>query len=693
MKQFHFRLTLVLVLALYACNTKTPPVKDTDLPHIKQLFLKQKPPGRTPEIIAPGIVTTEEHFIGGITFSPDMKAMYTVKKGGKYEDFTPLVIRYEQNTWQEESVTDIKHSVFSKDGNIIYKGNQYKKRTASGWSDFKSLGTPFEDKFIMGISISDQKTIFFSHFNEPEIDGSIRYSRLIDGKYESSQKLGKQINNGKPLGHPYIAPDESYILWDAVREEGYGDSDLYISFKQENGSWGAAINLGAEINTEQSDSGPNVTPDGKYLTFSRGGYTVNEDGSFYVFTKPYWVSTQVIEDLRSKSGTSPEENDASAAEATPAEAAGLYRDIPALEPAFIDSSPADRKDGIPVGKLGVDAGNKDLIIKLAQEIADGQHDKINSLLIAHKGKLLFESYYSKGRIDLPHPQASTTKTYAAMALGRAIQLGYLSMADLHKPLIHFFDGLEADQFTEGVERITLRHALTMTTGIRISDEQREDFKQNPEEIQGRKHLQAILTQSAPISKQSQSFRYGRDGPNLVMQVLEAVVPGSAKDFIENELLLKMGISWEALHEKGITYYDWIMSTSGLPDGASGSTMKSRDMIKWGTLIANKGQWKGEQLVPEAFIDKATSMIIDTGDDDVFGGGKDVSNQGYGYFMWNADLKYGDQSYYSASAQGGGGQFIILIKALDLMIVSTASEWDEPTTLQMTAARILPAFVE
>jgi len=121
-------------------------------------------------------------------------------------------------------------------------------------------------------------------------------------------------------------------------------------------------------------------------------------------------------------------------------------------------------------------------------------------------------------------------------------------------------------------------------------------------------------------------------------------------------------------------------------------MTSRDMIKWGTLIADKGKWNGEQLIPEAFIKRTTSQIIDTGDDDIFGGGADVSNQGYGYFMWNADLKYGDKSYYSTSAQGGGGQFIILIEELDLLVVTTASEWDGPTTLQMTAERILPAFL-
>ena len=273
---------------------------DPDFLRLENPFFGQKPPVLTPEVIAPGIVTTEESFIGGVKFSPDMKEIYIAKKGGKYKDFTHLIIRYEDNKWQDESVSDLKFPVFSKDGTIIYKGNQYRERTESGWSEFKSMGAPFDDKFIMGISLSDKKAIFFSHFDAPDRDGVISYSRFIDGKYEPSQKLGKEINNGSPLAHPYIAPDESYLIWDAVREGGYGDSDLYISFRQNDGSWGAVINLGAHINTKQEEGGPRVTPDGKYLTFWRGGSRVKEDGSRDVFGNPYWVDAKIIENLRPK---------------------------------------------------------------------------------------------------------------------------------------------------------------------------------------------------------------------------------------------------------------------------------------------------------------------------------------------------------------------------------------------------------
>ena len=71
-----------------------------------------------------------------------------------------------------------------------------------------------------------------------------------------------------------------------------------------------------------------------------------------------------------------EENDDAAPEATAAEAALSFWDIPLLEKAFIDTAPVDTEDAIVVGELGVDGGNKDMIVKLAQEIADSEHGAI-----------------------------------------------------------------------------------------------------------------------------------------------------------------------------------------------------------------------------------------------------------------------------------------------------------------------------
>ena len=136
---------------------------------------------------------------------------------------------------------------------------------------------------------------------------------------------------------------------------------------------------------------------------------------------------------------STQENDNLAPEVSAADAKLSFRDMPHLKKAFIDTTPTAREDNISVGALGNSSGDKDMIVTLANEIANGKHGQFDSLLIAHKDKLVFESYYLRGRVNLPHHQMSATKSYVSLAIGRAIQLGYLTMADLDKPIVSFFE--------------------------------------------------------------------------------------------------------------------------------------------------------------------------------------------------------------------------------------------------------------
>ncbi len=127
----------------------------------------------------------------------------------------------------------------------------------------------------------------------PLVDNS--NSQLINGKREEPKPLNKEINAGKWTAHPFIAPDESYLIWDSERDGGYGGTDLYISYRQKDGSWGPAINMGDKVNSDKADFYASVTPDGKYILFNR---TVSK--------KPlnidiYWVDAQIIETLRPKS--------------------------------------------------------------------------------------------------------------------------------------------------------------------------------------------------------------------------------------------------------------------------------------------------------------------------------------------------------------------------------------------------------
>ena len=102
-----------------------------------------------------------------------------------------------------------------------------------------------------------------------------------------------EINTGTFLSHPFIAPDESYLLFDAEREDGFGESDIHISFKQKDGTWGNGINLGDKINTNAWEASASITPDGKYLFFSR-----NVGSDEFENVDIFWVDAQFMENLR-----------------------------------------------------------------------------------------------------------------------------------------------------------------------------------------------------------------------------------------------------------------------------------------------------------------------------------------------------------------------------------------------------------
>lgn len=298
MKKAYLILILVFALFINACNTKNQKSKGSNSPTIENPYLGQKPPGLIPEAFAPGIVSTEHYEYGGV-FTPDMKEFYFISNGGKYKKSRFVVFQYKKNQWVESVVSKrVGQPMFSSDGKTMHLGERYMERTKTGWSELKYLEAPFkntDDMFIMRLSASTNGTYYFDTYNKNNPNFPIRYSRLIDGSYEKPKALSKAINTGTQLNHPFIAPDETYLIWDAKREDGYGDSDIYISFRQLDGSWGAAINLGDKINTGAWEAAANVTPDGKYLFFNRNMGIDN-----YENVDIFWVDAQIIEILRPK---------------------------------------------------------------------------------------------------------------------------------------------------------------------------------------------------------------------------------------------------------------------------------------------------------------------------------------------------------------------------------------------------------
>lgn len=279
----HICIAVTLLLSMLTFSSKG--YSQDEFPVLEERYLGQKPPGLIPKLFAPGIVSTKEHRETEVLFLPDMRELSFTRSGGKYKEPTWLVMQHKDNHWSRKPIssTDIK---------------KYKERFSPSVSEMKNI-EPFKDIPIVGFSTSSKGTYYFYVLDLKDGSGHLSYSRLIDGKYEKPIKMSKAINRGKYIAHPFIAPDESYLMWDAEKDDE-NTPDIYISFRNKDGSWGKAINMGDTINTGAYEQRPKVTPDGKYLFFLRADKKVRKDGSSYWIGNPHWVNAQVIENLRLK---------------------------------------------------------------------------------------------------------------------------------------------------------------------------------------------------------------------------------------------------------------------------------------------------------------------------------------------------------------------------------------------------------
>jgi Tol biopolymer transport system component len=98
------------------------------------------------------------------------------------------------------------------------------------------------------------------------------------------------INDGSYIDGPFIARDESFLIFESDREGGAGSIDLYICFKDSNNNWSTPKNMGPKINSPAAERFAGLSPDGKYFFF----------GSNRSSTLPdlYWIDASVINELR-----------------------------------------------------------------------------------------------------------------------------------------------------------------------------------------------------------------------------------------------------------------------------------------------------------------------------------------------------------------------------------------------------------
>ena len=266
------------MLSIFMINSKS--YSQNEFPDLEGPYMGQKTPGMIAEPFASDIISTKGWEVGGV-FSQDMKEFYFTTDNGKGTPVTVLGFRQRNNIWT-------KYTEFERKGEILFSPDGKRMHMAEGYKD--RIGGDRKDWGVMRLSASAKGSyVFYDYKNKV-----IRISTFKEGKRQSPIAMGSMINTGKFTAHPFIASDESYIIWDSVRKGGYGGSDLYISFKQKDASWGAAINMGDKINSDKNDNGANVTSNGEYMFFNRRMDDTGDNIDIY------WVDAKIIEKLRPK---------------------------------------------------------------------------------------------------------------------------------------------------------------------------------------------------------------------------------------------------------------------------------------------------------------------------------------------------------------------------------------------------------
>jgi CubicO group peptidase (beta-lactamase class C family) len=339
--------------------------------------------------------------------------------------------------------------------------------------------------------------------------------------------------------------------------------------------------------------------------------------------------------------------------------------LPDLPEAYFSTSPQDLGDGLKVGKLDL-PGTKKAVKALISEDRAGKYSNLDSILLWKDGKLLFEMYSRRGRVDAPHYAMSITKTLTSVTLARAIQVGLLEMEDLDKPVISFIPEIDKSKIQPGVDTITLRDALYMKSGLRFPD---KNFTQNLGTGYPRqKYFQHLFEKTAPITPKSQEYKYTGTDPSLIMMIIDIKTRGTVQKFIANEVAGKFG-----------AIYCWDDQDCGIPKCGAGSSFTSRSLLKIGSAIIQGGKYNGEQLLSTEYV----KLIMDR-----------RKGEGYFYYFHNRRKKAAGKDVFFISGIGAGGQYMATFPELNIVAVATAHNQKQINLpMQAVLDHLIPLFVK
>jgi Tol biopolymer transport system component len=164
------------------------------------------------------------------------------------------------------------------------------ERLRGDWTKPVLLDSPVNSQPSVGFPcVTNSKTLYFLSMTGP--GKGLYRSTPEGGAYRAIEKLDVLPTASEYVfGDFYVSPDESFIVFYSNLPDNFGQGDLYVAFREPDGSWTKPQNLGKKVSTAGYDYAPSISPDGRYLFFTRD--VLNHEGDIY------WISAEIINDLR-----------------------------------------------------------------------------------------------------------------------------------------------------------------------------------------------------------------------------------------------------------------------------------------------------------------------------------------------------------------------------------------------------------
>ncbi len=363
--------------------------------------------------------------------------------------------------------------------------------------------------------------------------------------------------------------------------------------------------------------------------------------------------------------------------------------------------PEDINDGFDVGSLDEVNIDLTLIERAVNDINRGKFKEVHSLLIFKDNRLVLEEYFPGHKYqwdahshhgelvtwdeDTEHAVQSVTKSVTSACIGIAIDEGFIE--SVHQSI---FDYLPEHQHlnTDGRDKITIEHLLTMTSGLEWMEWNAPySSRDNPiieiwfQEAEQNKHPFTFILEGSQKDEPGTSFRYFGGNQILLGGIIENATKMNIDEFSDKYLFTPLGID----------SFDWaVRFECGVIEAASGLIMTPRDMVKIGVTYLNNGVWNGKQIISQQWVKKSANSYRDNKGINV--PGTDKKNVGYSYSWWTTKFSDSGKEINIYYAAGWGGQHIMVIPDLNAVVVTTGGAYTSVVKIfTLIDKYIIPAF--